>query len=443
MSAIEKLYEIYLRHPKVVTDSRKVEPACLFFALKGERFNGNKFAAQAIENGAAYAVIDEAECQLDERYLLVEDVLTALQELATHHRRQFSIPVLAITGSNGKTTTKELINAVLSSAYPTYCTQGNFNNHIGVPLTLLSMPFNTQIAIIEMGANHIGEIGFLCKITEPTHGLITNVGKAHLEGFGSEEGVRQGKGELYRYLAKCDGVAFVNLDEPHLPDMAKDVERKIFYKKSKAPNSDRQPFEVELAAETPFLRVRFGSDEGEPMVIQTHLIGLYNFNNLMTATVVGTYFKVPGERIRKAIEAYVPANNRSQLMTINSNTFVLDAYNANPTSMKNALHSFSKIDADRKVVVLGAMRELGDYSDAEHQKVLELASSFRFDEIVLVGSEFEKAASHADVHFFQNTETAVEWFQSQSFIDTHFLLKGSRSIGLERLIENSAATKKH
>ena len=340
MHTLQQLYKIYLQHPNVITDSRKIETGCLFFALKGENFNGNKFAAQAIEKGAAYAIIDEADFQQGEQYILVEDVLTTLQKLARHHRQQFAIPVIAITGSNGKTTTKELISAVLSSHYQAHFTKGNFNNHIGVPLTLLAMPLDTEVAIIEMGANHKNEIGFLCKIARPTHGLITNIGSAHLEGFGSLEGVKQAKSELYGYLANHKGVAFINQDEPFLGELAEGIKWKIFYKKGEKPFSDRLPFEVQLIIDTPFVKAAFASHRGEYVRVDSQLIGAYNFNNIMTAVVLGTYFKVPGKKVKAAIEKYVSVNNRSQLLSIGTNTFILDAYNANPTSMKKCPFSF-------------------------------------------------------------------------------------------------------
>lgn len=435
MKTIQKLYDIFQHHPKVVTDSRKIEQGCLFFALKGERFNGNQFANKAIEAGAAYAIIDEAEYQKGTEYLLVEDVLETLQKLAAYHRRQFQIPVLAITGSNGKTTTKELINEVLSSTYPTHCTKGNFNNHIGVPLTLLAMPSDTQIAIVEMGANHQQEIDFLCRIAEPTHGLITNIGKAHLEGFGGIEGVKKGKSELYRYLAEQNSnVAFINLDELFLAELGECVSRKILYKKGKESTADKLPFEVELLSEKPFVKIRFSDDGGQKVEAQSNLTGGFHFNNLMTAVVVGTYFKVPGIRIKAAIENYVPSNNRSQIMMVGSNTLILDAYNANPTSMKNAVQAFAKMEEEKKVAILGAMRELGEYTEVEHQSILDLALDSGFEKIVLVGPEFERSAAGKEVYFFQNTEAVSEWLAGQNFNNTHVLLKASRSIGLERLV---------
>ncbi len=441
MDSIDKLYRLFKQHPTIVTDSRKVTPGCLFFALKGERFNGNDYAAQAVKEGAAYAIVDEPVEVPAGRAIQVDDVLATLQRLATHHRRQFYIPVLAITGSNGKTTTKELVSAVLESHYPTHFTKGNLNNHIGVPLTLLEMTPKTEVAVVEMGANHLGDIDFLCRIAEPTHGLITNVGKAHLEGFGSFEGVKQTKSELYRYLTERNGLVFINMDEPHLTELAGGNRLKLFYKKSEMPDADHVPFEVKLVAEEPFLEVAFLDENGQLALAKSQLIGRYNFDNIMTAVVIGKYFKVPAAKIVAAIESYVPSNNRSQLKTIGTNTFILDAYNANPTSMKMALQSFSKMPARHKVAILGAMKELGKYSDDEHMALAELAIVCGFDQVVLVGEEFRQAAQATGAAFFENTAQLKHWYSSQVFEETHFLMKGSRSVGLEGMLEESPSEK--
>ena len=435
MDTINEIYQLFKQHPNVVTDSRKVAPGCLFFALKGERFNGNYFAASALADGAAFAIVDEAVEVPAGKSVQVDDVLTALQHLATHHRRQFNIPVLAITGSNGKTTTKELVSAVLVSHYPTHFTKGNLNNHIGVPLTLLSMPAKTEVAIIEMGANHPGEIDFLCRIAEPTHGLITNVGKAHLEGFGGFEGVKRTKSELYRYLAERNGLAFINMDEPFLTELAGGNRLRLFYQKSESPDPANIPFEVKLVSEVPFLEAAFLGENGQWVSVRSQLIGQYNFSNIMTAIVIGKYFKVPADKIKAAIESYVPSNNRSQIKAIGTNTFILDAYNANPTSMRMAINSFSKMPGDRKVVVLGAMKELGEYCGEEHLDIAILASNSNIDKLVLVGEEFHEAYMATGAVFFSNTEQLKAWFAAQHFHQTQFLIKGSRSIGLERLVE--------
>ncbi|MEK7254504.1 MAG: UDP-N-acetylmuramoyl-tripeptide--D-alanyl-D-alanine ligase [Bacteroidota bacterium] len=435
--SIESLYQIYLRHPKVTTDSRQVEPGCLFFALKGEHFNGNEFAAQAIEQGAAFAIIDEPQLIPHPSSLIpVDDVLSTLQKLATHHRRHFDIPLIAITGTNGKTTTKELLSAVLASHYPAHFTKGNLNNHIGVPLTLLAMPAETEVAIIEMGANKPGDIDELCRIAEPTHGLITNVGKAHLEGFGDFEGVKQTKAELYRYLAAHKGLIFINLDEPHLEKLAEKNRLKVYYHQSQNPDREHHPYEVKFIAGQPFVVAGFLSETDDLVEVKTHLIGAYNFNNVMSAIALGRYFKVPAQKIKAAIEGYVPANNRSQILKIGSNTFVLDAYNANPTSMKHALTFFAEMDASRKIAILGAMKELGSFSDVEHEQMAEFALSCPLRQVILVGNEFREAAENAGIQWFETTAQLKDWFGRQSFSDTHFLVKGSRSIGLEKLLDS-------
>lgn len=435
MTNITALYDLYQKHPQVVTDSRQIVPGCMFFALKGEHFNGNEFAKQAIEKGAAYAVIDEPACRIDGRFILVKDVLTALQDLAKLHRRHFDIPVLAITGSNGKTTTKELARSVLSTHYRTHFTEGNFNNHIGVPLTLLAMPPSAEIAIVEMGANHPGEIDLLCQFAQPTHGLITNVGKAHLEGFGSFEGVKKAKSELYRYLAIHDGTVFINTDEPHLQELAAANVKKIFYHRSGELALGGNSEEVKLMAECPFLEVAFFSPAGELLHVRTKLAGLYNFNNIMTAIAVGKYFNVPALKIKAAIESYLPANNRSQMVTVGTNTFLLDAYNANPPSMRLALSSFAGMEATPKTAILGAMKELGTFSEKEHEAIAAFALSLGIEQVVLVGPEFEVPAREKGLHFFETTAALKEWFDKQHFAGRLFLIKGSRSIGLEGLLE--------
>ncbi len=430
---ITALYKIFLAHSKVCTDTRKIEQGCLFFALKGANFDGNQFALEAIEQGAAYAIIDDTTIAKHKQLIVVEDVLTTLQQLANHHRKRFEIPIIGITGSNGKTTTKELISSVLASHYITHFTRGNFNNHIGVPLTLLAMPANTEVAIIEMGANHVGEIDFLCRIAEPTHGLITNVGKAHLEGFGSFEGVKKAKGELYKYLERNKGLAFINRNEDHLQEMAGANLYRVFYTQSTEPNLKVPIFETKLAAAKPFIEIEYLSKEGIPQTIQSQLIGLYNFNNIMTAITLGRYFKVPYIKIKQAIENYLPTNNRSQLITKGTNKFLLDAYNANVTSMTKALESFASYVDKNKVAIVGDMLELGEYSIAAHKQIIQLAQELGI-EIWTVGEEFGQLKSKG-VKQFENTSALKEWFWQQSFEDTFFLLKGSRGIGLERLLK--------
>lgn len=432
--SIEELYKIYQSHPNVIIDSRKVTDGCLFFAIRGERFDGNTFAEKVIENGAAYVVIDNPDFKKGDQYILVEDTLKTLQDLAREHRRRFYIPVIAITGTNGKTTTKELLHAVLSGQYPAHSTKGNFNNHIGVPLTLLAMPEGTEVAVIEMGANHVGEIDFLCKIAEPTHGIITNVGKAHLEGFGSFEGVKQAKSELYKYLQRTKGMVFVNKDEPFLEELAAENFPKLFYVRSERSNLDVEPYETILVSDQPFLKLSFRGYDGNMEEIQSQLFGEYNFNNIMTAISIGRYFKVPVAVMRKAIENYVPSNNRSQILERDSNTYLLDAYNANPTSMRHALNNFSKMNANQRVAIIGSMLELGDYSDSEHNEIAKYAKSLSFQQVVLVGKEFESAATEVELPHFENTEQLKTWLNLKAFENTHILLKGSRGIGLEKVL---------
>jgi UDP-N-acetylmuramoyl-tripeptide--D-alanyl-D-alanine ligase len=431
----EALYELYKKHPKVSTDSRSIEAGDLFFALKGDHFNGNLYAGDAIAKGAAYAVVDDPAVVQSDAYILVEDVLTVLQHLARHHRRQFTIPVIGITGSNGKTTTKELVSAVLGSQYKLHFTQGNLNNHIGVPLTLLSIPMDIEVAVIEMGANHQGEINFLCEIAEPSHGLITNIGKAHLEGFGGIEGVKKGKSELYRFLGRTGGMAFINKDAQFLESLAESVKKKVFYRKSASPSMDVADLEVGLVAAIPFIEVAFLDRATQQLVqVQTNLHGIYNFDNIMTAIAIGKYFKVPGQKIKAAIASYTPSNNRSQLLQKGTNTFVMDAYNANPTSMRAALHAFANMEATKKIAVIGSMLELGEESMIEHHQIAALAKEQAYDHLILIGREFKESALKHDLPHFEDVSSLKAWFDQQSFDGFHIFLKGSRGIRLEQLI---------
>ncbi len=428
------LYDIYRQHRTVITDSRKTEPGCLFFALKGPRFNGNEFALQALESGAAYAVIDEDKYRVDDRFLLVEDVLTALQNLAHHHRQQLNTPVLAITGSNGKTTTKELVNAVLSSHYKTHCTRGNFNNHIGVPLTLLAVPDEVEIVVVEMGANHLGEIAALCQVALPTHGLITNIGKAHLEGFGDLEGVKKGKSELYRFLADNGGMAFVNGEESFLNELSGAVKYRLIYGRE-SNSMYPEEYVVRLVSTNPFVKASFADEDQPDIQIESHLVGEYNFNNIMTAVVIGLYFKVPGHQIKAAIENYQPQNNRSQLTTVGTNTFLMDAYNANPDSMKNALLNFAGMSPDRKIAILGDMLELGDHSHSEHQRMVDLVQELSLPEVWLVGTAFAKTDfPKGAFRQFDDVGKVQDWLRRHPLSDTLFLLKGSRGCQLEKIL---------
>jgi UDP-N-acetylmuramoyl-tripeptide--D-alanyl-D-alanine ligase len=425
--SINDLYQLYLKYPSVCTDTRKVQKGDLFFALKGENFNGNLFAGQAIANGAAYAIIDETSAVLNDRMIRVENVLASLQALAAHHRNQFSIPFIAITGSNGKTTTKELIHAVLSEKYKTYTTDGNLNNHIGIPLTLLKIKKDAEIAIVEMGANHLNEIAGYCLYTRPTHGLITNAGKAHLEGFGSLEGVRKGKGELYDYLRAYRGTAFVMWDYDYLQQMSKGIREVFSY------GTNHADITGVTESSTPYLKIRItkGQSQGP---IQTHLTGAYNLPNVLAAVCLGRYFKIDPAVIKKGIENYSPSNSRSQLIKAGTNTIILDAYNANPSSMKLAIENFIQFPESDKVLLLGGMAELGSGSIAEHRQILDQIKTNHWKDVVLVGGDFLKIKH--PYRSFESAEEAGRWLGSQSFENTAFLVKGSRSMKMEKAIQS-------
>jgi UDP-N-acetylmuramoyl-tripeptide--D-alanyl-D-alanine ligase len=432
---IASLHQLFVNADKAVsTDSRKIEPGCIFFALRGDNFNGNQYALTALEKGASYAIVDDLDLAEQDRCILVDDVLTTLQDLARYHRRQLHIPIIAITGSNGKTTTKELIAAVLGSQYRIHYTQGNLNNHIGVPLTLLQLDQQLEVAVIEMGANHQGEIDLLCRIAEPTHGLITNIGKAHLEGFGGIEGVKKGKSELYRYLAEKNGLAFVNNNEPFLIDLSAVVRKRIYYELSEVPDPQHKPYEVKLLQLQPFIRIAFLDDHAQLIESSCKLMGVHNFQNIKTAVTLGKYFKVPGEKIKAAIESYNPNMNRSQIIPWGSNSILLDAYNANPSSMEVTLRSFAENSSENKVVILGDMFELGDSAPVEHERIAQLASSLNFEQVVLVGKHFSKVAQQLGCIHFDKVEELKGWFASQSWENKAILIKGSRGMALERVL---------
>lgn len=426
MTTIENLYEFYLQSPSIATDTRKIKSGDIFFALKGDNFNGNKFASHALESGASLAVVDEVEFAVDEQYFLVEDVLTALQLLAKYHRQQFNIPFIAITGSNGKTTTKELVSTVLSSIYTTYTTQGNLNNHIGVPLTILQIKMDAQLAVIEMGANHQKEIAGYCTYTLPTHGLITNVGKAHLEGFGGEEGVKKGKGELFDFLRDSDGIAFACDDFEYLQTMTKGLNEVHWY--------GTKMGEVIGRVETsePFLAASVGNGLSE-FLIHTKLVGDYNIYNVLSAVTIGKYFNVPDEKIKAAIESYVPSNSRSQMVEKDGNQIILDAYNANPSSMAAAIENFAKIPADNKILFLGAMMELGAQSLEEHAYLIALIGKYKWKSVILVGGDFNRVFH--PYQYFENSRQAGEWWQALHSEGNYLLIKGSRSIKMEEILK--------
>lgn len=421
---------------RVCTDTRKLRAGDLFIALKGDNFDGNAFAAKALDGGASYAVVDDPSVVQDERYLLVEDGLRALQNLATAYRRTFNIPFLAITGSNGKTTTKELIAAVLGQAHQTHYTQGNFNNHIGVPLTLLAMAPETEIAVVEMGANHQGEIGDLCEIAEPTHGLITNVGLAHLEGFGGFEGVKKGKSEMYAYLAENEGVVFLNLEEDHLKDLAdqRGATRRVTYHLSNHPDLSHPNFEIKPLSVNPQINVMFLDPAGNSRLITSTLSGHHNLQNVITAIAVGKYFKVPAEQIVTAVEGYISDNNRSQWVEKDGTRYYLDAYNANPTSVRASVLNFSNMVDGPKWVVLGDMLELGEAAPAEHLSVARYSKSLGLDNTILVGPHFAKAAATLQLPHFDTAEDLLNSDFPQSWKNGLVLIKGSRGMRLEDLL---------
>ncbi len=423
---IPELYTIFKQYPSVQTDTRKLKSGDIFFALKGPNFNANAFAFQALESGAAYAVVDEDLHTDDQRIIQVDDVLTSLQDLAKYHREQFHIPFIGITGSNGKTTSKELIYAVLASHYTTYTTQGNLNNHIGVPLTILSVKPDAAMAVIEMGANHQKEIEGYCRYTQPTHGVITNCGKAHLEGFGGVEGVRKGKGELYDFLRANHGTAFVYADYDYLQPMSKGIEQIVKY------GMYEGLIQGTILSNEPFLEVSITAGMETVASIKTQLVGDYNLPNILCAVTIGKYFSVPEEKIKSAIENYAPSNSRSQLIQRGTNSIILDAYNANPTSMKAAIENFAHLSATKKVLMLGGMMELGAESIEEHTGIANLIKQYHWDEVVLVGGDFAKI-DHG-FHFFANSTEAKIWFDEQGFENTHILIKGSRSMQMERIL---------
>ena len=423
---IEELYKIYIDHPIVETDTRKIKSGSIFFALKGPNFNGNTYAMQALAAGAAYSVCDEQLEILDARIIYVDDVLSTLQQLAKHHRQQFIIPFIAITGSNGKTTTKELVHEVLSTTYKCYTTKGNLNNHIGIPLTLLSVKKDADIAVIEMGANHLKEIESYCLYAMPTHALITNCGKAHLEGFGSEEAVKIGKGELYEYILKTDGTVFLNNDYNYLQQMSSEIKNKITYGSVSATY-------VGIAKEGEHLLQVEMVKGANINIIKTQLAGNYNLPNVLSAVCIGKHFNVTDDKIKNALEGYTPTNSRSQIFKKETNTILLDAYNANPSSMKVAIENFAVMDGENKIVILGGMMELGNESIKEHANIIELLSHFKWKQVVVAGKDFINLPS--SILHFNNALEIAYWFKEQQFKNATILIKGSRSMTMEKVLE--------
>lgn len=425
MSIID-LYNLFIHNPVITTDSRNCPTGSIFFALKGDKFDGNQYAEKALAAGCNYAIIDNPEYVTGERTILVDNVLKTLQALAHHHRKVLGVPVIGITGTNGKTTTKELLAAVLSTKFNLLYTEGNLNNQIGVPLTLLRLNHEHELAVIEMGASHPGDIKELVDIVHPNFGIITNVGKAHLEGFGSFEGVIQTKGELYEYIRHAKGKIFINKENEHLQEIAKGIEQITYgYHEDAFAYGD-----VESCS--PFLKFNW-RQQGKLHTVETHLIGSYNLDNVLAAVAVGRYFKIPAERISRAIAAYEPTNNRSQFKQTERNTLIIDAYNANPSSMKVALENFIEMKAPHKAVILGDMRELGPTSDALHMEIVQLVRHGDFEKVFLCGEHFTNVGQEFDP--FSSTEALKEELRQHPLRNYQILIKGSHSMGLEQLVE--------
>lgn len=430
-----QLYPTFLQHPIICTDSRNCPKGSMFFALKGDNFNANAFAITALENGCAVAVVDEPQYAIDERFILVDNVLKSLQDLATYHRKQFSIPVIGITGTNGKTTSKELIASVLAEKYNVLFTQGNLNNHIGVPLTLLQLNQEHEIAVIEMGANHQGEIKVLAEIACPDYGIITNVGKAHLEGFGSFEGVMNTKAELYDYIASSGQIIFINADNEFLTKMA---EKSTILKADKyvdyTQNEQKKDAYVtgKLISCSPFLEMECSTEKSAVFQIKTKLIGSYNAENVLSAVAIGHYFKLNNSEIKTGLENYVPKNNRSQLTITERNQIVVDAYNANPTSMRAAILNFAQMNVADKVLILGDMFELGKDSDSEHQAIVELLKQNGFKNVLLVGQDFKNTQNPYTC--FENSDALASLLEKEPISGSFILLKGSRGVKLEKVL---------
>jgi len=429
MATTENIYQLFEKYPEISTDSRKVKPNSIFFALKGEHFNGNKYAEDALKKGAAMAIIDDNQYMVTGKTIVVEDTLKSLQALANLHRRKLGIPILAITGSNGKTTTKELVANVLANKFNLKYTQGNLNNHIGVPLTLLSMDSSTEFGIVEMGANHPGEIAALCAIADPDFGLITNVGKAHLEGFGSFEGVKKTKAELYNYLKGKAGKIFINADNPHLKEMAEGISNKITYGREKA------DFTGEPVNSPPFVHVKANFPKGV-LYLNTQLTGSFNFENVLAAACIGNFFGVDPLKIQSSIKTYQPQNIRSQLIQKGALKIIMDAYNANPTSMQASITSFLSSVAGKSYLVLGDMLELGKYSKTEHLRVLELIREYQTDiDVFLVGEIFAEVAENSGFKSFLTIEQLCAYLVNHKIDKGNILVKGSRGIQLEKILD--------
>lgn len=425
MSIID-LYDLFIHNPQITTDSRNCPKGSIFFALKGDKFDGNQYAGKALASGCVYAVIDNPDYYIGERTILVDNVLKTLQQLAHHHRKVLGLPIIGITGTNGKTTTKELLAAVLSTKFNLLYTEGNFNNHIGVPLTLLRLTHDHEMAVIEMGASHPGDIKELVDIVHPNYGIITNVGRAHLEGFGSFEGVIRTKGELYDYIRRSKGKIFIKKENEYLQSIAKGIEQ-ITYG-----NGDDAFASGQVVSCDPFLVFNW-KQQGKLHTVETHMIGSYNLDNVLAAVAVGRFFKIPAERISRAIAAYKPTNNRSQFKKTDNNELIIDAYNANPSSMKVALDNFITMPVQPKAIILGDMRELGPTSDELHAEVVEQIKKGQFDKVFLCGEHFSKVGKEFSP--FATTEVMTEELRRQPLKGYHILIKGSHSMGLEKLAD--------
>jgi len=432
-----ELYQLFLQYPQICTDSRNCPSGSIFFALKGENFNANEFALGTLQEGCALAVVDEAEFAIDERFILVNDVLETLQQLATYHRLQLGTPVIGITGTNGKTTTKELIASVLSEKFNVLFTQGNLNNHIGVPLTLLQLKHEHEIAVIEMGANHPSEIELLSNISYPDYGIITNVGKAHLKGFGSFEGVMKTKTELYDFISEFGKLAFINADNEFLLEMAENsgILKSGKYLKYTQNNS---AFDIKIKGSisncSPFLEMICSTGNEEKFEISTKLIGSYNAENVLGAVAIGNYFGLTDLEIKAGLEKYIPKNNRSQLTVTEKNKLVVDAYNANPTSMKAAILNFAQMNVENKTLILGDMLELGEYSHQEHQNIVDLLNQNHLVNVLLVGKDFMKTLH--SFKSFEKVEDLIGFIENEPIINHYVLIKGSRGIKLEKVLPN-------
>jgi UDP-N-acetylmuramoyl-tripeptide--D-alanyl-D-alanine ligase len=423
---ITYIHNLFLKCKSVSIDTRKIEPDSLFVAIKGDRFDANTFAREALEKGASYVIIDNAEYYIDDRTILVKDSLVALQELAQFHRDYLKVPIIALTGSNGKTTTKELINVVLSKKYNTKATIGNLNNHIGVPLTLLSFDAETEIGIVEMGANHKKEIAFLCELAKPDYGYITNFGKAHLEGFGGVAGVIEGKSEMYDYLFRNDNLVFINLEDPIQVEKAKSLKTYSF-----GLNKVNADVVIKAVKADPFVVINYSN-----LTISSHLIGLYNANNINAALTIGKYFGVSDNDIKEALESYIPENNRSQLLSKGTNEIILDAYNANPSSMEVAIENFIQLDKTDKIAILGDMFELGTESMVEHKNIVNLLLKEEATQCYFIGKDFYyNKVEKGNFHFFETFESFSDALKELKFENKMILIKGSRGMALERTLD--------